>query len=69
LYAASKGGVATYSTALAKEFGPQGIRVNWIFPVMIAIKLHDDFTKDEIKENFANTTPLKRGGKPKKLLI
>ena len=30
---------------------------------MIAIKFHDDFTKDEIRKNVANTTPLKREGR------
>ena len=63
LYAASKGSVSTYSRALAKEFGPQGIRVNSICPGMIATKFHDDFTKDEIRTNVANATPLKREGK------
>ena len=63
LYAASKGAVTTYSRALAKEFGPQGIRVNSICPGMIATKFHDDFTKDEIRKNVANATPLKREGR------
>ena len=63
LYAASKGAVTTYSRALAKEFGPQGIRVNSICPGMISTKFHDDFTKDEIRKNVANATPLKREGK------
>jgi len=30
---------------------------------MIATKFHDDFTKDEIRTNVANATPLKREGK------
>ena len=63
LYAASKGAVTTYSRALAKEFGTQGIRVNSICPGMIATKFHDDFTKDEIRKNVANATPLKREGR------
>ena len=61
LYANSKGAVTKYSRELAKEFGPQGIRVNSICPGMIATKFHDDFTKDEIRENIA--TPLKRKGR------
>jgi 3-oxoacyl-[acyl-carrier protein] reductase len=63
LYAASKGAVTTYSRELAKEFGPQGIRVNSICPGMIATKFHDDFTKAEIRKNVANATPLKREGR------
>lgn len=63
LYAASKGAVMTYSRALAKEFGPDGIRVNAVNPGMIATKFHDDFTKDQVRTNVANATPLKREGK------
>jgi len=62
IYASSKGAVMTYSRALAKEFGPQGIRVNSLCPGMIATKFHDDFTKDQVRENVANATPLKREG-------
>lgn len=62
IYASSKGAVMTYSRALAKEFGPQGIRVNSLCPGMIATKFHDDFTKDEVRKNVANSTPLRREG-------
>ena len=46
----------------AKEFGPQGIRVNAVCPGMIATKFHDDFTKDEVRKTVADKTPLKREG-------
>jgi 3-oxoacyl-[acyl-carrier protein] reductase len=62
LYAASKGAISTYTRSLAKEFGPQGIRINAVCPGMIATKFHDDFTKDEVRVNVANATPLKREG-------
>jgi len=62
IYATSKGAVITYTRALAKEFGPQGIRVNAICPGMIATKFHDDFTKDEVREKVAGSTPLRREG-------
>lgn len=62
IYAASKGAVTTYTRALAKEFGPQGIRVNAICPGMIATKFHDDFTKDQVRVNVAAGTPLRREG-------
>ncbi|MEP2935963.1 MAG: glucose 1-dehydrogenase [Gilvibacter sp.] len=62
LYASSKGAVTTFSRAMAKELGPQGIRVNAICPGMIATKFHDDFTKDEIREKVAASTPLRREG-------
>lgn len=62
LYAASKGAVSTLTRGLAKEFGPQGIRVNALNPGMIATKFHDDFTKDQVRVNVANATPLRREG-------
>jgi len=62
LYAASKGAIMTYSRSLAKEFGPQGIRVNAVCPGLIATKFHDDFTKDEIRTKVAGATPLRREG-------
>lgn len=62
LYAASKGAVSTFTRAMAKEFGPLGIRVNALNPGMIATKFHDDFTKDEVRSIVANNTPLRREG-------
>ena len=52
----------TFTRAMAKEFGPQGIRVNALCPGMIATKFHDDFTKDEVRAKVAGSTPLKREG-------
>ncbi|MTI40100.1 SDR family NAD(P)-dependent oxidoreductase [Fulvivirga lutimaris] len=63
LYGASKGAVSTFTRGLAKELGPQGIRVNALNPGMIATKFHDDFTKDQVRQNVANATPLRREGK------
>ncbi|MEP1032631.1 glucose 1-dehydrogenase [Ekhidna sp.] len=63
IYASSKGAVMALTRNWAKEFGPQGIRINAICPGMIATKFHDDFTKDEVRKNVANATPLRREGK------
>lgn len=62
IYASSKGAVMTLTRNWAKEFGPQGIRINAVCPGMIATKFHDDFTKDQVRENVANATPLRREG-------
>ncbi|MFZ1703129.1 MAG: SDR family oxidoreductase [Saprospiraceae bacterium] len=62
LYASSKGAVTAFTRAMAKELGPKGIRVNALCPGMIATKFHDDFTKDEVRVNVANGTPLRREG-------
>ena len=62
LYASSKGAVSTFTKSMAKELGPKGIRVNAICPGLIATKFHDDFTKDEVRTNVVNATPLRREG-------
>ena len=61
-YATSKGAVMTFTRAMAKELGPRGIRVNSLCPGMIATTFHDTFTKDEVRRNVAQTTPLRRQG-------
>ncbi len=62
LYASSKGAVMTLTRNWAKEFGPQGIRINAVCPGMIATKFHDDFTADQVREKVAGATPLRREG-------
>ena len=62
IYASSKGAVMTLTRNWAKEFGPQGIRINAVCPGLIATKFHDDFTKDQVRENVAGSTPLRREG-------
>ncbi len=61
-YATSKGAVMTFTRSMAKELGPQGIRVNSLCPGMISTTFHDTFTKDEVRANVANGTPLRREG-------
>ncbi|MDA7797219.1 SDR family oxidoreductase [Gammaproteobacteria bacterium] len=63
-YASSKGAIMTFTRAMAKELGPDGIRVNALCPGMISTAFHDTFTKDEVRANVANATPLKREGTP-----
>ncbi|MEO9461110.1 MAG: glucose 1-dehydrogenase [Marinomonas sp.] len=63
-YATSKGAVMTMTRGLAKELGAKGVRVNSLCPGMIATKFHDDFTPDAVRENVANSTALKRQGRP-----
>jgi 3-oxoacyl-[acyl-carrier protein] reductase len=64
LYAASKGAVMTLTRNWAKEFGPQGIRINAVCPGLIGTKFHDDFTKSDVREKVAGGTPLRREGSP-----
>lgn len=66
-YATGKGAVATFTRAMAKELGPQGIRVNAVDPGMIATTFHDTFTKPEVRTAVANGTPLRRQGEAKEV--
>ncbi len=62
-YGTSKGAVMSFTRAMAKEFGPQNIRVNCVCPGMISTAFHDTFTKDEVRANVAAGTTLRREGK------
>ncbi len=66
-YASAKGAVMTFTRAMAKELGPKGVRVNSLCPGMIATSFHDTFTKDEVRANVANSTPLRRQGDAKEI--
>jgi len=66
-YATSKGAVMTFTRSMAKELGPQNIRVNALCPGMIATTFHDTFTKDQVRKNVAAGTPLKREGDAKEV--
>jgi NAD(P)-dependent dehydrogenase (short-subunit alcohol dehydrogenase family) len=47
IYAASKGAVASYSRALAKELGRDGVRVNVVNPGAIETAMHDRNTPSD----------------------
>lgn len=66
VYATSKGAMMTFTRGLAKELGPD-IRVNAINPGMIDTDFHNIFTKDAVRSNVANATPLKREGRPEEI--
>lgn len=61
-YATAKGGVLTFTRALAKELSPKRIRVNCVEPGVIATRFHDEFTNPDVRKNFPNTIPLGREG-------
>ena len=66
-YATAKGAVLTFTRGLAKELGPKGIRANAVSPGMISTTFHDTFTKPEVREKVAASTPLRREGQAKEV--
>ena len=62
VYATAKAAVMCHTRAMAKELGPQGIRVNALAPGMINTSFHDRFTKPEARENLHKSAPLRREG-------
>jgi 3-oxoacyl-[acyl-carrier protein] reductase len=62
MYAAGKGAVLTLTRGLAKELGPQKIRVNCVSPGMINTTFHNTFTKPEARLATAARTCVGREG-------
>lgn len=61
-YSMSKGAIITFTRSMAKELGPQGIRVNALCPGMIDTTFHDTFTPDAARKNLEANVPLRRQG-------
>ncbi len=62
-YSASKGAIAAFTKAVAKEVGPSGIRVNCVAPGVIRTRMLNSFNEQELEE-LAQRTPLRRIGTP-----
>lgn len=62
-YAASKGGVISVTKTLARELAPFNINVNAVAPGFIETPM-TDAVPDKVKQQFVNSIPLKRMGKP-----
>ncbi|MCI6605486.1 MAG: SDR family oxidoreductase [Clostridiales bacterium] len=60
-YSATKGGVVTMTRALAKEVGPDGIRVNCVAPGIIDTDMNA-WLSDEAVHTISMATPLRRLG-------
>ena len=62
-YSASKAGILGFTKSIAKEVGSRNIRVNAIAPGFIITEMTDKLPED-IKNEWINKIPLRRGGTP-----
>lgn len=62
-YSASKAGIIGFTKSIAKELGSRNIRCNAIAPGFILTEMTDKLPAD-VKEEWINKIPLKRGGTP-----
>jgi 3-oxoacyl-[acyl-carrier protein] reductase len=66
LYSAAKGGLNSFTKALAKEVAPSNIRVNAISPGVINTKMNS-FLDEEDKKSLEEEIPLGRFGEPSEI--
>lgn len=62
-YSASKAGIIGFTKSVARELGSRNIRCNAIAPGFILTEMTDKL-KDEVKKEWTEKIPLKRGGTP-----
>lgn len=62
-YSASKAGIIGFTKSVAKELGSRNIRCNAIAPGFIITEMTGQLSED-VKKQWAEQIPLKRGGKP-----
>lgn len=66
-YAASKGALDTLAVGLAKELGPEGVRVNAIRPGVIETDIHASGGRPDRAAAVGATAPLGRAGLPQEV--
>jgi 3-oxoacyl-[acyl-carrier protein] reductase len=62
VYATAKGALETLTKAQAKEFAPQGVRVNGVSPGTVDTKFHRQFSTAQMLEGVRAMTPVGRLG-------
>lgn len=66
-YAGSKAALDTLAIGLAKELGPQGIRVNAVRPGLIDTGIHASGGQPDRAHRLGSNTPLGRAGRPEEV--
>jgi NAD(P)-dependent dehydrogenase (short-subunit alcohol dehydrogenase family) len=66
-YAGSKAAVDTLAVGLAKELGPEGVRVNSVRPGFIETEIHASGGQPDRARRLGANTPLGRAGEPEEV--
>jgi len=66
-YAGSKAALDTLTVGLAKELGPEGVRVNAVRPGLIETEIHATSGDPDRARRLGAATPLGRAGKPEEV--
>lgn len=66
-YAGSKAAVDALAIGLAKELGPDGVRVNAVRPGLIETEIHASSGDPDRARKLGATSPLRRAGKPEEI--
>ena len=66
-YATCKGAISTMTKGLAREFAPQGVRINAVSPGTVDTGYHRKFSTPEMLASVKAGTPVKRLGTPEEI--
>ncbi|WP_427923820.1 SDR family NAD(P)-dependent oxidoreductase [Streptomyces sp. cg40] len=66
-YAATKAAVDTLTMGLAKELGPDGIRVNAVAPGIVDTEIHARMGDPDRAQRVSSSIPLRRPGQPEEI--
>ncbi|MGW3108077.1 SDR family NAD(P)-dependent oxidoreductase [Streptomyces sp. NPDC001100] len=66
-YAATKAAVDTLTMGLAKELGPDGIRVNAVAPGIVDTEIHARMGDPDRAQRVSTSIPLRRPGQPEEI--